>query len=253
MPHGKAGHGNTVKLGVHMIRIGICDEAERDLQMHKRLLQGMMGKECINAEILCFQSGEALLLEIEQNKSMDIILIEVGLQGINGVETARKIRETDTRTILIFITRYEQYWKEIINVQPFAYIDKPAAKERLEEAVMRAIAFISGRGGRIQFFSRKKEYRIFLREIFYFESDKREILVFCEEKNYSFYRKLDEVEEELKQYSEKFLRIHKSFLVNPIYIKESSYEKIIMCDGKEITISPKYRKIIRQYYDDRRD
>lgn len=236
-----------------MIRIGICDEAEKDLQKHKGLLQDMMGKECINAEILCFQSGEALLLEIEQNKSMDIILIEVGLRGINGVETARKIRETDTKAIFIFITSYEQYWKEIINVQPFAYIDKPVVRGRLEETVRRAIALAGSRGGMIQFSSRKKKYRIFLREILYFESDKREILVFCEKKNYSFYGKLDEVEEELKQYSEKFLRIHKSFLVNPIYIKESSYEKIIMCDGKEITISPKYRKVIRQYYDDRRD
>ena len=90
-----------------------------------------------------------------------------------------------------------------------------------------------------------------MREIFYFESDKREVLVFCENKKYSFYRKLDEVEEELNQYHEKFLRIHKSFLVNPVYIKEFSYEKIIMCDGKEITISPKYRKIIRQYYESR--
>ena len=236
-----------------MIRIGICDEAEKDLQMHKELLQDIMGKECINAEILCFQSGEALLLEIEQNRSMDIILMDVELRGINGVETARKIRETDTKTILIFITRHEQYCKEIINVQPFAYIDKPVSKDKLEEVVMHAIALSGSKDGMIRFSNRKKEYRISLREIFYFESDKREILVFCEKKNYSFYRKLDEVEEELKQYSEKFLRIHKSFLVNPIYIKESSYEKIIMCNGKEITISPKYRKVIRQYYDDRRN
>lgn len=236
-----------------MIRIGICDEAEKDLQMHKELLQDMIGKECINAEILCFQSGEALLLEIEESRSMDIILMDVELRGINGVETARKIRETDTKTILIFITRHEQYCKEIINVQPFSYIDKPVSKDKLEEAVMRAIDLIDSRGGMIQFASRKKEYRISLREIFYFESDKREILVFCEKKNYSFYRKLDEVEEELKQYSEKFLRTNKSFLVNPFYIKEFSYEKIIMYDGKEITISPKYKKIIRQYYDDRRD
>lgn len=216
-----------------------------DLQKHKGLLQDMIGKKCINAEILCFQSGEALLLEIEQNRSMDIILMDVELRGINGVETARKIRETDTKTMLIFITRHEQYCKEIINVQPFAYIDKPVFGDKLEEVVMRAIALSGSRDGMIRFFSRKKEYRISLRDIFYFESNKRKILVFCENKSYSFYRKLDEVEEELKQYSEKFFRIHKSFLVNPIYIKESSYEKIIMCDGKEITISPKYRKIIK--------
>lgn len=235
-----------------MIRIGICDEAERDLQMHKELLQDIMGKECINAEILCFQSGEDLLFEIEQ-KSMDIILMDVELQGINGVETAKKIRETDMQTLLIFITCHEQYCKEIINVQPFAYIDKPVSRDKLAEVVIRAVALIGNRDDMIQFSSRKKEYRIFLREILYFESDKREVLVSCEKKRYSFYRKLDEVEEELKQYSEKFLRIHKSFLVNPFYIKESSYEKIIMCDGKEITISPKYRKVIRQYYEDRRD
>lgn len=99
----------------NMIRIGICDDFREVLQVHKKMTARIMQRIGINAEIRCFLSGEELLCEIDQKGSMDILLMDMEMQGMNGVETARKIRDRDYSVILIFISLYDQYCKEMIS------------------------------------------------------------------------------------------------------------------------------------------
>ena len=61
-------------------------------------------------------------------------------------------------------------------------------------------------------------------------------------------KKLDEVEAQLEQMNIKFLRISKSYLVNVNYVKEFRYEKVVMDDGKEFKIGPRYKDKIRKSY-----
>ena len=64
-------------------------------------------------------------MEIELSGQFDIILLDIELGGMNGIETARQIRESDVNCNIIFITSFEQYSKEAISVHPFAFVDKP--------------------------------------------------------------------------------------------------------------------------------
>ena len=80
---------------------------------------------------------------MEQKGNMDIILLDIEMGGINGVETARQIREKDNRAILFFISCYDQYCKEIINVQPFRFIDKPVSEAELESSFKEAFKAMS--------------------------------------------------------------------------------------------------------------
>ena len=217
-----------------MIRIGICDDLVEQLQIQEEMVRNIVCRLGLNTEIKCFQSGEDLLWEMEQKGNMDIILLDIEMGGINGVETARRIREKDNRAILFFISYYEQYCKEIINVQPFRFIDKPVSEEELD------------RGFREAFKAMSQKEEIF--EYTYFESDKRQVNLYSTDGVSSFYKKLDEVEAQLEQMNIKFLRISKSYLVNVNYVKEFRYEKVVMDDGKEFKIGPRYKDKIRKSY-----
>ena len=85
-----------------MIRLGICDDLAEELEIQKEIVQKIVYSLGLNVEIKCFQSGEDLLWEIEQTGNMDIILLDVEMSGINGVETARQLRKKDNRAILFF-------------------------------------------------------------------------------------------------------------------------------------------------------
>lgn len=232
-----------------MIRIGVCDDLAEDLYSYRKMVQDIMMRLHLNAEVMCFQSGEELLWEIEQKGSMDMILMDIAMKGMNGVETARIIRETDYKVILIFISLHDQYCKEMISVQPFAFIDKPVSENELEKVIAHAVT-IKEDSGEIFLFSNKKViYRLSLRKIRYFESNKRQIYIHTiDDEEYSFYKKLDDVERNLKDSNTKFIRVNKSFLVNVFYIKEFRYEKIIMDDGTELGIGVKYRESVKCRY-----
>lgn len=231
-----------------MIRIGICDDVIEQLQLQEEILRNITHQLCLNAEVGIFQSGEDLLCEIEQKGSMDIILLDIEMGGINGVETARMIREKDSRVILIFISFYDQYCKEMISVQPFAFIDKPVSEKQLEPVMKRALKVLGEKEQIFEYTYKKVPRKILIRKIRYFESDKREINIYSTDGIYSFYKKLDEVEMQIEKMDVKFLRISKSYLVNMNYVKEFRYEKVVMDDGKELRIGPTYKDKIRKSY-----
>ncbi len=231
-----------------MIRIGICDDLVDALHMHKEMVAHIMQKLGMNAEVKCFQSGEDLLWEIEQSGSMDILLMDIEMNGMNGVETARTIRKIDFFVILIFISLYDQYCKEMISVQPFAFIDKPVTEEQLESVLVHALEIEGARDEVFQFSYRKVIRKLRIKDIRYFESSKREVFIHSINEIYSFYRKLDEIEQELAESNIKFIRVSKSFLTNTLFVKEFRYDRIVMDDGMELNIGPKYRKSIKEYY-----
>lgn len=112
-----------------MIRIGICEDERQQRQVLEEMVCRIADKLNLNREVKCFQSGEELLAEIDLSGSMDIVLLDIEMEGAGGVETAKSIREADNRAILIFVSFHDQYCKELMGVQPFDFIDKPVEEE----------------------------------------------------------------------------------------------------------------------------
>lgn len=228
-----------------MIRIGICEDLKEELEKEKAMVQEIMQELGYNAQIVCCPNGEELLCEIENKGDFDILLLDIQMSGKNGIEIARIIRETDHRTIMIFISMYDQYCKDIISVQPFAFVDKPVFKKQLKSTIIKVME-VWDRGEEIfEFTFRKKKYCFLLREICYFESYKREVSVHARDRIVSYYDKLDTVENILANATVKFLRINKSFLANMLYISEYHYDHVVIYNGSKITIGSKYRDTVR--------
>lgn len=231
-----------------MMRIGICDDLPAEVLKQSAMVRKIMVKSGLNAEIYGFGNGEELLHEIQTSGSMDLLLMDIEMDGQNGIETARVIRETDFHTILIFISAYDQYCKEAIEVQPFAFLDKPVTERKLEEVLKKAVRRIHTENERFLFYSGKRRFSLPLYEIMYFESSRRQIRIQCLKNCYFFYGKLNAVEKEMNKYHVKFARVQVSYLVNPNYVKEWNYDRIVMDDGLEISISRKYRKTMKEWY-----
>lgn len=106
-----------------MIRIGVCDDMEEEIRRQKSILLRIAEKLDLEMEIRDFWSGEELLEEIENYGSFDIILLDIEMEGKDGIETARCIREKDFSTIVIFVSAHEQYCRKMLEVQPFAFLE----------------------------------------------------------------------------------------------------------------------------------
>ena len=100
------------------MRIGICDDIREEVEKQEKQVRQITYQIGIRADIRKCYSGMDLLMEIELSGQFDIILLDIELGGMNGIETARQIRESDVNCNIIFITSFEQYSKEAISVHP---------------------------------------------------------------------------------------------------------------------------------------
>lgn len=219
-----------------MLRIAICDDDinARDA-LHLQLERILMEEtEKIVYEFVSGQTAVNWLLK--HPGEIDLLFLDVEMPGLNGMETAEKIREFDKNMILVFVTGYTDYVFDGYRVGALDYVIKPAVKERLSEIMKRV---------RAQIFSQSEEnfvfqnidgtYRFSYEEILYFYSERRQVTVVTERGDFTFYGKLGEVE---NQTGGEFVRIHQRYLVNGKKVSHIGNASLLIGEGENETELP---------------
>ena len=231
-----------------MLVIAICEDEKQYADKLEKDLRIWAVNAAVNVRIKKFAGGDLLLASILKEGMFDLIFMNIEMEGINGLETAAKIRETDYITTLIFVSQYEDYYREAYQVHPFHFLSKPVSLKELKETMD---AYMKMKNQDIETFTfavRKAQYNLRLNDIVYFCSEYRHVTVVCEDQRYSFYGKLSEVQRELEEKNSHFLRIHQSYLVNTKYIKEYHYSKVILHNGETLSVSRDNRKKMREIH-----
>ena len=116
------------------LRIAVCDDeqAQREL-LEEYIRKWAKGRE-YQAGISSFSDGEALLAAFSR-ESFDLLLLDIQMQGTDGMCVARKIRAAGHETGILFVTGYEDYLAEGYEVEAFRYLLKPLQPEKLWDAL----------------------------------------------------------------------------------------------------------------------
>lgn len=195
-----------------MLRIAICDDSQ-DARLR---LRGGVEQALENlgqtGEFFEFSSGAGLLGWLEKHAGeLDLVFLDMEMGEPDGMETAKKLRAAYEGLQLVFVTAYADRVFEGYSVSALAYLMKPARVEQLVEMLSRCLSTLRRDSGRF-FLCRNGEvsYRIPLKDILYFFSDRRKLTCVTRLRSYNFYGKLDSVEAEL---GSGFVRIHQRYLV----------------------------------------
>lgn len=232
-----------------MIRIGICDDVQCYIEKLTYSIRAWADLRNMNVQLSKFRSGEEVLMDYEEQGDFAAVFLDIELDGINGVETALRLREKNRLVSIVFVSCHEQYFKELFKVYPFQFVEKPIAGQKVfavldqivEEQKLFNESFIF-RYNRITF-------NIDLKRVLYFASERRMIRVLMEDgKEHVFYEKLDELEGKLAGYNHHFVRIHKSYLVNERQIEQYHSRNIVMRNGDILTVSRDKRSMLCQLH-----
>lgn len=231
-----------------MLKIAICEDIQDFADALEQYLQIWAVAAGVNISVRKFDNGFPLLYCIHDSGMFDLIFMDVEMDKMNGLEAAEKIREEDFLTTFIFVSQYEDYYKEAYHVHPFHFLSKPVSQPKINE-VMEAYTKMKKQDMEtITFSVNKARYTVPLLDIMYFASERRRITVVCQDRNYYFYGKLKEIEEYLQEKNCKFIRIHQSFLVNMKYIQEYRYADVSVRNGDILPISKNNKKKIREIH-----
>lgn len=216
-----------------MLQIGICDNQQQARLALQWTLERLLEQREISGEIYQFSSGEGLLGWMKKHPAeLDLVFLDIEMSKINGMETARKLREADSGIQLVFVTGYADYVYDGYSVGALGYLLKPAKERQLDDILTRALSALD-RGGNEVYVCRNGDsfYRIPRIKILYFASSKRQIQCVTNECTYTFYGKLDEVEQELSGGG--FVRIHQRYLVRAGAVEHM--------DSSEVTLRGDHR------------
>lgn len=212
-----------------MIRIAIVDDEREVRDNIENLLNEISITEDFNIEITQFESGNAFLFNYESN--FEIVLLDIDMPGVDGLETAKKIRNLDSSVILIFVTYMTQYAIWGYEVEALDFIVKPINKYSFSNKIKRAFSRVPERmDDYITIKSDKEIMKIQISTIRYIEVDKHYVIYHTVTGNYSEYATLkDAIERINKDY---FISANRSCLVNPNYITAVSKEYVAIGEEK---------------------
>ena len=227
-----------------MYRVGICDDDKILCSLLEAQIQRLSAELLTKFEIEVWYSGESLECDLKKGAELDIIFLDIELLQKNGIEIGTFIRDEmeDTDTHIVYISSKQGYAMELFKMQPLEFLVKPISAVRLKEVLERSMkrkkyaesCFEYQRGSRI--------FRVSVREILYFMSMDKKVLMIKKEGQEEFYGKLKNVMEQLPA---GFLMIHQSYVIHQEYVSEYSYESIKMMNGDVLSVSKPYRKEVR--------
>lgn len=222
------------------MKIAICDDEALWREQLKEQLESYY--HSLDVLIQGFPSGEAFLQESEKRK-FDLVFLDIEMEGIDGFQTARLLRNSQPDITVIFLTSHTDLAMEGYEVQAFRFLAKPIVKEKLYAALR---VFEEGICN-----DRKIEVSedgickiIKCHEIRYVKSENVYLQVITEQDNYRIRRKLKELLEELPK--DIFIMVHRSYIINLQHVKSFSGNEITLDDGTSIPVSRGNRDLFRQ-------
>lgn len=159
------------------IQIAICDDNDVDRNYVYQLTEKWAETKCLPISTKLFSSAEAFLFEYEENKTYDLLLLDIEMAKMDGVSMAKHIRQTNEAIQIIFITGYSDYILEGYEVQALHYLLKPLKEEKLFQILDRALAKIKTNEKPLLIEQNSGMVRIPLYEIAYLEVNQNYVTI----------------------------------------------------------------------------
>lgn len=226
--------------------IAICDDDSKITSRLKIDIGTILASLKDNVDVSVFANGTELIDTIKKEKiHYDILLLDIDMPNISGLEVAKMLRETNEDTIIIFISSYEKYVFDSFEYNPFRYIRKNRIKEELNIALKSAYALYKKRERRyIVIKSDDGDHRVEQSEICYFEIVKRKLFIhLADNRVLSMWKSIKDFINEIDD--DNFIKIHSGCAVNMKYIREYTNYDVTLDNGEKLLASRSGIKVLK--------
>ncbi len=219
--------------GAGVIRIAICDDDKYMSDHIRKLASEFFNRKNMEITIQQFSCGEELL---KYDRLIDILFLDIKMKDMNGMETARKLRERKFRGFLIFITVLKEMVFQSFEVQAYDYLVKPVEEKHFEKTMKRLYVSMQNASEASLLVQKGYESRIIsLEDIIFCEIIDRKIyLNLVSSEVIDYYDRIENLETKLVG---RFFRCHRSYLINLKHLKSYKNGIAYMEGGKEIPVS----------------
>lgn len=212
--------------------IAICDDNTADRKYISDMVFEWAHGTGNTINVVMFESAENFMSCYADRNDYDILLLDVEMGEMNGVDMAKKLRRQDAAVQIVFITGYSDYITEGYDVAALHYLMKPVKKEKLFVVLDRAVQKLAKNEKMLNMEIGGELVRIPVYQIRYADVMANYVTVHASQ-DYTFKMTLGELQKEL---DERFFRVSRSCIVNLTQISRVTKTLIKLADGSEIPL-----------------
>jgi len=222
--------------------IAICDDETAQVDYLTALVRGWAASRRFCVEITAYAGAEQFLLESEVVP--DILLLDIQMGKMDGMDLAREIRRSGGSAQIIFITGYARYMADGYEVDALHYLMKPVSEEKLHALLDKAVARIGESGATMLLQTNEGAVRVKIEDIIYVEAFSHYMKILCARGGAGDVKrtpalletraKISELEAQL---GEGFVRCHRSYLVGLRHVFRITKTDVVLEGGALLPLS----------------
>ena len=225
------------------MKILICDDEIKyvdDLKIH---IHEYMCNRFINHEIITATSAHQI---INKNTHFDLAFLDIQMGGPNGIELAKELRRRNNKIAFFFVTNFDEYQDDAMDVRAFRFFSKPFDVARLYSGLDKAMEYIDGAYVDIFLYGENAQQRVLIDDILYITRENRKTVVKTTNQIFTIGQNFDELCGKMPPLF--FYLVHKSFFVNLHDVKQYGYSELYLTDGTRIPVAPRKQSQFHKYW-----
>lgn len=228
------------------MRIAICDDEEVQCKLLAKYLNEWAELQSLSLTIVPFQNAESFLFAWEDDQAYDLLILDIEMGAMNGMELAMKLRSDKADIPILFVTGYDKYMAQGYEVSALHYLLKPIHKEKLW-AVLDRLQTVRKPEEKILLQTEKGLKALNVSDIWYVEAAGHHCDVHTQSEQYMVQSKISEVSKLLEDKKE-VVACHRSYLVNLTHVSAIVKTEIILDDQRRLPISRSMNKKVNEAF-----
>jgi len=221
-----------------MYKIAICDDNSVFAQDLETICKKILNKLHIECPIQIFSNGKDLLdTYTKQNEKYHILLLDILMDGINGMDLAHKIRAFDKDVVIIFVSVTKEYMPQAFDVNASNYLEKPVDEAKLTHLIKKAYEKIKNKSLLIK--SGTKNVSIPFDDMMYLETQGGKVILHLVDRTDCHHGYLKYVLPKLPK--DRFVQCHQSYVINMDYIFNWNKKDVTLKNKTLIPIGRDYK------------
>lgn len=228
------------------MKIAVCDDEKVQRELIVRSTRQYFSDRKVPVQIQEYSSAEQLMFQYDLHSDIDIVLLDIQMEGMDGIALAKYLRNKNEGLSIIFITAMTDYIYEGFQVNAINYLLKPYEEEKLFACFDKAVEECSKQEELLVLRVDKELLKIKKNHILRAESDGHYVQLVTSDHNYRMKKSMKELEQELSE--QHFLKISRSDIINLLGIERITTKEITLMNGDKLLVPKGKHKEISEAF-----
>lgn len=224
------------------MKIAICEDEDLTRDMTVKLIKEVANELAMDVTIFAYPSSEELLFVMPDLPVLDLLILDIQMGELNGMNLAKKIREINQKMHILFVSNYADYVFDGYEVDAIGYVMKPLTTKKFKQVLIK-VSQKQIQVGQVLIVEKDgQQERVSLQELMYIESDGHYLKIVTQRGEFRQKLSLAKISNDL---NDDFIQVHRSYIINLNMLTKINGTELHLINGEKIPLARSQKKKVQ--------